>query len=840
MARIVCPACAAVYQLSEDFMGKKLVCHQCQSRLLWTATGVTVIEQAVEAFNPSAGGGRELVAEVQFEESPAEVRGAEAPPAADEAGGQDSEEVASRRQHAHYARHPRRKRSLAVPIAIFTITALVCLGVVAFAVVLLVMGLSKSDKQSTEPIVFTGTVPRHLPEEMGWMEGMPPGMPAPNSGEKADFYLASLEKLGMVSFQPAGPIQSVSTDLMPQTASQPTPEFIRRLKQASVFIRVNRREGTGTGSGFFCLEPGLVVTNAHVVGMVRPSDPPPSKVEVTLNSGEANAVELPARVLGVDRVNDLAVLRVESRAGGGQLPSPFHLFPSSQLLETQQVFVAGFPRASELGTSLSVSTASVAALRKDAGRMRRVQVNGNMQPGNSGGPVFDTQGRVVGVSAAILGQTGINFAVPTEFIHDLVYGGVERLVVFPAVNTDGGLRIPVLVRLTDALSRISQVEVESWVAQAGNEYPPALEKPEPKEGDSPVTRNKLTLTRSRGQISARGYIPVPAVGQGQSLFLRVVLPSATGKTRWYAAVPYQPAAASHQSAVPLPTDEEPEAVTVACRSQFRIHIPGGELSLSPLGLFHEHRFVRQPGAEKDPSKVKYEHFQIGARANDVPLPLFQMHQVLMASAGYGAVLQQKMDLSELQAGDRYRLGSVADIAQALANLRTLNLPAEGTTFGTQWNLRWPLPFSALIGRVELRDVVISCTSLGTDPAGSGDVLVELSSEIKVQHDLPAVGWLRGLARVVPPSGRIRALQLAADVEVENFVSQGVPITINERPVMGVTLFLNGRVEYLVEHSSAASTEVPSGNSSDQSDNKPPSPPGGDAANEPQGKPPSRR
>lgn len=833
MARIVCPACAAVYQLSEEYMGRKLVCHQCQSRLMWTAAGVSVVEQAVEVFNPSAGEGREPVVDVQFDESPDDSRGAEAQAYADEAMARDDVEATSRRPHSHHVRH-RPRRSLAVPIAVFALTALVCLGVIAFAVVLLVMGLSKSDRQPTEPIVFTGTVPRHLPEEMGWMEGMPP----PNSDEKADFYLANLEKLGMVSYQPAGPILSVGADLLPQTASQPTPEFIRRLKQASVFIRVSRREGTGTGSGFFCLEPGLVVTNAHVVGMVRPSDPPPTKVEITLNSGEANAVELPARVLGVDRVNDLAVLRVESRPGGGQLPSPFSLFPSSQLLETQQVFVAGFPRASELGTSLSVSTASVAALRKDAGRMRRVQVNGNMQPGNSGGPVFDIQGRVVGVSAAILGQTGINFAVPTEFIHDLVFGGVERLVVFPAVNTDGGPRLPVLVRLTDALSRISQVELESWVGSTSNEYPPALEKPEPRDGDSPITRNKLTLTRSRGQISARGYIPLPAVGQGQSLFLRVVLPSATGKTRWYAAVPWQPASA-HQPAVPLPTDEQPEVVSVACRSQFRIHIPGGELSLSPLGFFHEHRFVRQPGAEKDPSKVRYEHFQVGARANDVPLPLFQMHQILMASAGFGAVLQQRMDLSALKASDRFRLGSVADIAHTLANLQTLNLPAEGTAFGTQWNVQWPLPFSALIGRVELRDVVISCTSLGTDPAGSGDVLVELSSEIKVRHDLPAVGWLRGLARVVPPSGRIRALQLAADVEVENFIPQGVPITINERPTMGVTLFLNGRVEYLVERSSAAAPESHSGDSSDQQDNKPPTPPGGDAPNDPPSKPPDR-
>jgi S1-C subfamily serine protease len=459
MTRIVCPSCGAVYQLAAEFMGKKLVCHRCQARLLWTEQGVEVVEVAVPTL--PHGERTELVAELQFEDAQA----ADETDPADEAAAAPTDEAESPPlpPRPRPIRSRQKPKSLVMPILIISLTALVTLGVVICAVVLLVMGLSGSDKNQLGRGFPLPPVPTEAPPGPWPGPGEMPGGPPVDAGEKADFTVATVEKIGLVSYQPAGPMNEGVVDAQLRTASQPTPEFVRRVKQGSVFIRVNRREGAGTGSGFFCLEPGLIITNAHVVGMLRPSDPPPTKIEVTLNSGEANAKELTARVVAVDRVNDLAALRVEP--GGAALPAPFSLFPSSQLIETQAVFVAGFPRVSELGTSLSVGTGSVAALRKDAGQMRKVQVNGNMQPGNSGGPVFDTQGRVVGVSAAILGQTGINFAVPTEFINDLIYGGVDRLLVFPPVKVEGAARLPVLVRISDALLRVNEVEVESWVGR---------------------------------------------------------------------------------------------------------------------------------------------------------------------------------------------------------------------------------------------------------------------------------------------------------------------------------------------------------------------------------------
>ena len=89
------------------------------------------------------------------------------------------------------------------------------------------------------------------------------------------------------------------------------------------------------------------------------------------------------------------------------------------LQETQQVYVFGFPFGADLGKEITVSQSSVSSLRweTETGVLAKVQVNGGMQPGNSGGPVVDAYGNVIGVAVSVLRFTQINFAVPGDQIH---------------------------------------------------------------------------------------------------------------------------------------------------------------------------------------------------------------------------------------------------------------------------------------------------------------------------------------------------------------------------------------------------------------------------------------
>src|SRR5262245_28721089 len=94
---------------------------------------------------------------------------------------------------------------------------------------------------------------------------------------------------------------NLSGTVQGQKASDPpntiTPDAVRRVKQATVMLKVTSEGGrTAEGSGFFAMEPGIVVTNAHVLGMLQTNSKPPTKVEVIVASGGANELKLSGKV----------------------------------------------------------------------------------------------------------------------------------------------------------------------------------------------------------------------------------------------------------------------------------------------------------------------------------------------------------------------------------------------------------------------------------------------------------------------------------------------------------------------------------------------------------------
>jgi putative serine protease PepD len=171
-----------------------------------------------------------------------------------------------------------------------------------------------------------------------------------------------------------------------------------------------------TGSGFVIDEEGRIVTNQHVVGDAE-------SVTVVFEDGE----EASARVLGTDPSTDIALLQLEDPGDRDLEPLPLG---SSDALEIGDTVVA---IGSPFGLQGTLTAGIVSALDREIEAPNRFTIDGAIQTdaalnsGNSGGPLLDSQGRVVGVNSQIQsengGNVGIGYAVPI----DTVRGVVEQL-----------------------------------------------------------------------------------------------------------------------------------------------------------------------------------------------------------------------------------------------------------------------------------------------------------------------------------------------------------------------------------------------------------------------------
>lgn len=196
------------------------------------------------------------------------------------------------------------------------------------------------------------------------------------------------------------------TAIPPQRGAIPGTER-RRIARAAPPQR--RRGKTSSGTGFFINKGGMLVTNAHVVNGC-------SDVKVKYRSNPP----LPATVVARDRRNDLAILKTGIRSADF---SPLRL--KVELGEAVAAF--GYPLASLLSKSGNFSLGNVTSLAGVSDDIRKLQISVPVQPGNSGGPLLDYQGNVVGVvtsklnalkTAKLTGDVpqNVNFAIKSTMV----------------------------------------------------------------------------------------------------------------------------------------------------------------------------------------------------------------------------------------------------------------------------------------------------------------------------------------------------------------------------------------------------------------------------------------
>ncbi len=167
-------------------------------------------------------------------------------------------------------------------------------------------------------------------------------------------------------------------------------------------------EVKGAGSGFIISEDGYIVTNHHVIDDA-------DKIEVVMNDG----TRYDARVKGIDSKTDIALLKIEADE-----PLPHVAFGDSDTAEIGDWVVAV---GNQFGLGGSVTAGIISARGRDiqAGPFDDfLQIDAPINRGNSGGPLFDTAGNVIGINTAIFspsgGNVGIGFAIPSNMAKDIV------------------------------------------------------------------------------------------------------------------------------------------------------------------------------------------------------------------------------------------------------------------------------------------------------------------------------------------------------------------------------------------------------------------------------------
>jgi S1-C subfamily serine protease len=266
------------------------------------------------------------------------------------------------------------------------------------------------------------------------------------------------------------------------------PAALKKVKAATVHIKVTLADGdTNEGSGFVTAAKGLVVTNAHVVGMLDNDSKKPTKVEVTFNSGETNSKTVVARVGFVDGDSDLALLQL-GPDGVKEVPELLQGAYSAKLMETQDVFIVGFPLGKQAGPNVTVTATTVTSLRKEGNNIKHVQVNGGMHPGNSGGPLVDKDGKLVGIAVAAFAGTQLHLAIPTEVLNGVLNGRVTNSVYEVSYRDGDKIKVPFHFTKADPLGKMKTIAIESWMGKPGptRSSPPGM-KPEPLPDDTPVT-----------------------------------------------------------------------------------------------------------------------------------------------------------------------------------------------------------------------------------------------------------------------------------------------------------------------------------------------------------------
>jgi len=179
------------------------------------------------------------------------------------------------------------------------------------------------------------------------------------------------------------------------------------------------------GTGFFISDDGFIVTNFHVIEDAKIID-----IQLNVNG---KIEKYGADVVVSDKINDLAILKIISKDFKMDKGVPYGLQFGSEDVGSE-VFTMGYPLADVMGNEIKFTDGKISSKSGINGDIRMYQISTPIQPGNSGGPLFNSNGNVVGIVSATLNRENynsenVNYAIKSNILKNLIDSSPEKITI---------------------------------------------------------------------------------------------------------------------------------------------------------------------------------------------------------------------------------------------------------------------------------------------------------------------------------------------------------------------------------------------------------------------------
>lgn len=247
---------------------------------------------------------------------------------------------------------------------------------------------------------------------------------ATNGFFKADWYMANktVESNSYVVFDGGSMKTVIDNDETFYLKMYPT-------SSASGGLSSGTEKWSGTG---FALNNGYIATNYHVVENAK-------SIKVQGVRGSFNT-EYNATVISTDKFNDLAIIKISDSRFNGFGTIPYRVKTSTSEVG-EDVFVLGYPLTTTMGDEIKLTTGVISSKTGFQGDISLYQISAPIQPGNSGGPLFDGNGNLIGiVNAKHRGAENVSYAIKASYLNNLVESA-SSISLLPTNNSVSGMSL---------------------------------------------------------------------------------------------------------------------------------------------------------------------------------------------------------------------------------------------------------------------------------------------------------------------------------------------------------------------------------------------------------------